>query len=254
MRILRLILAQLSVYGMLVSDSAEVLAESSPTFSAAAARELSLEWVKLEQTISQESRDWSLQRAGLDDLIELYELEMKLITEELDAAGEVTLDLDQKAEQLKNQTLGYQKGRSALEKKTLEQGRRLAGIALSFPEPLKAQLSTELLVIDDSKSSLRERVTAIVSILKAAGKFNRAVTYAEQEQEVGGAKRQLRVLYLGLGQGYFLSGDQAGIGQLSEGVWSWKVVEGTKSAISKAMAVHQRTARPELITLPVQMQ
>jgi hypothetical protein len=216
------------------------------------ARALVKQWVQVEQTISQEQRDWTVQKSAMNDLIDLYQTETSLIEEELEAAGTSTDEVDGKMEALKKQTADFKKQREELELITLKQSKDLLDLAKNFPEPLKEQIKVELAVIDDTESTLRERSVALLNALKAAGQFNNMITYTDLEQVVGGTKRQLRVLFLGLGQAFYVSGDQAGIGKPVNGEWKWREVPNSRARIAKAIAIYQKTARPELISLPVE--
>ncbi|MGJ8673633.1 DUF3450 family protein [Rubritalea sp.] len=241
----------LLVVGLSVGKTYAV--EPEAELSPAEARAMVGEWVQLEKLISGEQNEWEREEAAMSDLIELYQTEIELIDEELEAAGDSTLELDDKAEALKQQTADYQKQREVLELQCLKQAMQLVSLSKSFPQPLRDQLKREISILEDSESTLRERSIALLDALKAAGQFNRTITYSDLEQQVGGTTRQLRVLYLGLGQAFYVSGDMAGIGKPVDGSWLWQEVEGSKSSISKAIAIYQKTARPELISLPVEL-
>lgn len=216
------------------------------------ARAMVGEWVQLEKLISEEQNNWERQQAAMRDLIELYETEIELINEELEAAGDSTHELDDKAEKLKEQTTTYRKQREVIELECLNQSKRFVALSSSFPQPLQEQIKREISIIEDSESTLRERSIALLDALKAAGQFNRTMTYTDLEQVVEGAERQLRVLYLGLGQAFYVSGDNAGIGKPVNGSWQWQEIPNSKASIVKAIAVYQKTARPELIKLPLE--
>ncbi|MFC5049454.1 DUF3450 family protein [Rubritalea spongiae] len=227
-------------------------AEPEKVLSPADARAMVGEWVQVEKLITEEQNNWERQQAAMLDLLELYQTEVELINEELEAAGDSTSELDDKSEQLKQQTAAYQKQREVLELQCLKHAKRFVELSQRFPQPLQDQIKREVSIVEDTESTLRERSIALLDALKSAGQFNRTITYTDLEEEVEGTTRQLRVLYLGLGQAFYVSGEKAGIGRPEKGSWKWQEVPNSKASISKAIAVYQKTARPELITLPVE--
>ena len=214
------------------------------------------EWVKTERLISEESKAWSIEQEQLKELMGLYETEISLIQQELEAAGEVTTSLDEKTEQLKKKAALFEQERSALKGRLKKQRVRLLRMVSHFPQPLQQQIERETVTLEAEDSTLRENASAMLQVVKAAGQFNRTVSYSEEMQSVGtaGEKRQLRVLYLGLARAYYLSGDTAGTGQPAAGGWKWAVNDEIRPAVKKAIAVFQKTARPELVILPVEVQ
>lgn len=208
--------------------------------------------IETELTTSEEKRDWKNQEALLQELIKLYETELTLINEELEASGDITENLDSTAEDLKTKTAELERQRKEIHKRSKAQAERLLTITKRFPQPLQEEIATDEAVLVSRESNVRDIITSMISILKSASQFNRTVNYSNLIEEVEGKKRQMRVLYLGLGQAYYISGDTAGIGKPVDGKWSWTEIPDSKANIDKAIAVYQKTRRPELIKLPVQ--
>ena len=224
--------------------------------SPAQARVLIQEWMKTERLISEENKDWAIEQQNLQQLIALYQTEVALIREELDAAGEATKNFDEQTESLKKRAAEFKQERKKLAGKVELQRKRLLGISAFFPEPLLQKVESELLTLESKDTGMRETVVAMLNVMKVAGKFNRVVSYSEEMQSVGqsGEKRQLRVLYLGLACAYFLSGENAGVGAPAKDGWKWSVDDSLNSTMAKAIAVYEKTSRPELVTLPVEVQ
>lgn len=230
--------------------------EEQGALSPAQARVLIQEWMKTERLISEEKKDWAIKQENLQQLIKLYQTEVALIREELDAAGEATKNFDEQTEALKLRVAEFKQERRKLAEKVEQQRQRLITISASFPVPLLKQIETSLLDLKSADVELRETVIAMLNVVKTSAQFNRVVTYSEEMQTVGetGEKRQLRVLYLGLGRAYFLSGETAGVGTPAKGGWKWAVDDSLEPTMAKAIAVYEKTARPELVNLPVEVQ
>lgn len=212
------------------------------------------EWVKVERSVSREAHDWTKKRATLNKLMALYQVELEQIKEELDAAGESLVNFDKEALELKRVSTELKVERQKVDDKTKEQCERLLGLMAFFPRPLLDQVAGDKMVIQSQDSQLRERVLGMLNVLKAAGKFNQSVTYADETILIGGMERQVKVLYLGFGIAYYMSGDLAGVGMPAKGGWQWRPEDDIQPAVSKAIAVYQKITRPELVSLPVEVQ
>ena len=211
------------------------------------------EWVSTERILSRELRQWNESKSSLNELIALYQIELNQIKEELEAAGDSLVSFDQDAQELKNLSKKYRGERRNVSEKTNSQIARLLALMEYFPTPLLDQVSIDKEMLMSEESELREKVLAMLNVLKSAGRFNQSVNYADEIKLVNGERRQVEVLYLGLATAYYVSGNVAGVGTPANGGWKWQPVEGIQASVTKAIAIYQKSARPELVTLPVEV-
>lgn len=233
--------------------SAQVVAEEK--LSPLEARAMLEQWIETERLISSEGRDWKVEQAALAELIDLYRTEIALLNEELEQAGVSTQQADGQKEKLSKEILSYRASRKQLEITVDEQAQRMLRLAQRFPQPLLQLVKPQRDVLKETEVSMvRERIVALLEILRQAGKFNRVMTYSEELQAIdGGGKRQLSILYMGLGRAYYLTGDTAGSGSPTANGWEWKADGGLREDVEKAIAIHQGSAQPALVELPVEV-
>lgn len=210
-----------------------------------------LRWLEIEKTLTDEKKDFVASARNLERLLDVYKTELTLLEEEI-AASEQQLGLEKsELDRIKLSTNKLKASRKSQGILVEIQAKRLLKILKRLPYPLVQQVMEDQKILMTTSSSMRNKALAMLSIVKATHKFNQVVTYSEEVQMVEGVERQLRVLYLGLGRGYYLSGNTSGIAMpIAEG-WAWSRKDDYFDAISKAMDVHLKVARPELIKLPL---
>jgi len=229
--------------------------QSKDELSPVQAQALIQEWVKTERLLSEEVQDWEAQRENLNDLLELYEKEISLLTEESKAAGESVEAEDKERVRLKSEVEARRAERAVWSKQVVKLSERMLNLSRLFPEPLQEMVGEDLAVLAGVKDEkqLREGLVAVVSVLKQAGNFNRVVTVKEQVSVSEGKSRMMKVMYLGLGYAYYVSGDVGGVGRYDGKKWVWEERDGMASKVSKALAIFNGTAQPELVELPVEV-
>lgn len=230
--------------------------QEEETISPAAARAMIQEWVQTERMISEEKEGWEIEREQLNDLINLYETELGLLKAEVEKAGESHVELDKEKATLESEVKQMRAERRKLANKVVELSARMVKISNNFPQPLKDLVSADIdtLSLVQGETEMRDGVVALSNVLKQAGRFNRAVTYSEEMQQVeGDGQRQLQVIYMGLGRAYFLSGKKAGIGTPSADGWKWSEREDISKQVTNVIRIFKKTAQPGLVKLPVEV-
>lgn len=210
-------------------------------------------WLDLKKSLAEERKDFKIRQASIEQLLGVYLTELDLLEEGIAAAGELIEDADAELEGLKLSTAQYRESRELLQRNVDKQSLRLLGIMKRFPGPLRNQISADRLALEDSTTKLRVKVIAMVAVVKSTVKFNQVITYSEEVQVVDGVERQLQVLYFGLARGYYISGNTAGIAEVDSTGWNWTRKDQHRNAIARAIGVYQKTTRPELVKLPIQL-
>jgi hypothetical protein len=136
----------------------------------------------------------------------------------------------------------------------------MQSLSKRLPEPLQEELrvDVEFINTDAALDTPRDILKSIISILNAAGNFNRTITLVEETRSLdNGKKITVNVLYLGLCRAYYAAdlGPLAGIGEPSiEGAWSWTENADIADQVRKTIAVFRKSSQPQVVDLPVQLQ
>jgi hypothetical protein len=213
----------------------------------ASSRELIRQWVHTERIISEERTAWQVEK-------------QQMLDEELNAAGASAELIDENKEQLEARLAQYREARQVLHEAMARLLPRMRKLLVRFPAPLLDELDgeVELLKSPDAIGNPRDVLKSMISVLNAAGRFNRTLTLAEETRFLeDGKKVTVDVLYLGLCRAYFASksGSLAGVGEPSaSGQWSWVQQPEIGDQVRKTIAVYKKSEQPQLVNLPLQLQ
>ena len=218
-------------------------------------------WVETRQMTSKLRADWAAERELLGESIKMFERESKNLDEliaKVDSGNEVArkefadqkkLDEEFKAAVEKVKTLVV-----GLEQKTLT-------LAKTFPAPLAEKLSDFVKRIPEdpanTKLSVGQRVQVLVAILAEADKFNSAITVtSELRKNSAGTEIQVRTIYLGLAQAFYVDkeGKLAGVGTPSAEGWQWSTEPALAPDITKVLAIYENALPATFVGLPVKIQ
>lgn len=218
-------------------------------------------WVETRQMTSKLRADWAADKELLLESIKMFEREAKNLDEliaKVDTGNDVARK--ERAEQEKLDA-EYQ---TALDKiKSLLGGLEQKALALAktFPPPLAEKLNVFLKRLAEdpatTKYSAGERVQAIVAVLAEADKFNGAISVtSELRKDASGTEIQVRVIYLGLAQGYYTDkeGKLAGVGTPSAEGWKWSSEATLAPSINQVIDMYENAKPPAFVTLPAKIQ
>ena len=235
-------------------------------------RELIRQWVQTERIISEEKTTWQVEKQQMQDLLEIYQQELKLLNEELNVAGSSADLIDENKEKLESGLAQYREAQQILRSSMASLVPRMQKLVGRFPAPLVEELGSDIDLIRSPQAldKPRDALKSIIAILNAAGSFNRTLTLAEETRTLANGKKiTVSVLYLGLCRAYYAAdvGPLAGTGvpaataatadtaaTAAAGGWLWTEDGGIADQVRRTIAVHKKSAQPQLVELPVQLQ
>jgi hypothetical protein len=215
------------------------------------------EWVQTQRILSEETTRWQQERAFLNQTIHLLAEEAQLLEArigELAVAGERSAR-DRQALVGENDqfrgALAEAGDLLALLQAGLDELRPiLPGPLQARIEPLFARFGAAGGIPDD----LGPRLLAVVGILGEVNRFQGNVTLAREAMEMDdGIRREVRTVYLGLGQAFFVDDRErvAGVGRPGRNGWDWTRHDDIASAVGRTVAVIEGRRAAEFIQLPV---
>ena len=217
-------------------------------------------WVETQQIISKEKKDWQLGKEVLLQRIALIENEIKSLEEKTaetrKAIGEADVtrsELASRNEQLKTAAASLYDRIGPLEQKT-------RGLLATLPEPLQERVAPLSQRMPDDPAntevSLSERFQNVIGILNEVNKFNRDITVTNELRELpGGSMAEVTVVYVGLGQAYYVTsgGDGAGVGRPAAEGWEWTAANHLAPEISRTVEILKNAQPPAFVPLPVEI-
>lgn len=206
------------------------------------------------QTLESEERlEWESRKAEMAALLDLHQRELKLLDEELSAAGQSAPGHAETTETLASEIETLKAARRLASEAVARNAPRALALAKSFPPPLLKDAEPEIASLQASKPSdePREALQAILSMLAKAHQFNRRFTRHFEVRE----GREVEVLYLGLARAYYAgSGDSAGTGQPGPDGWTWQPRPKLRRELLTAFDILDKKRPPAMVTLPFQIQ
>lgn len=253
----------ISLFAVMVCHAQQKTDEAEQEVNPSNSRELIRQWVQTERIISEEKTTWQVEKQQMQDLLEIYQQELKLLNEELNVAGSSADLIDENKEKLESGLAQYRDAKLMLRSSMGSLVPRMQKLVERFPAPLVEELASDIDLISSPEAldKPRDVLKSIIVILNAAGSFNRTLTLAEETRILANGKKiTVSVLYLGLCRAYYAAdvGPLAGTGvpaaTAATGGWLWAEDGGIADQVRRTISVHKKSAQPQLVELPVQLQ
>jgi len=241
--------------------SQESTTERDPGVLVEDARDALGRWVETRRVISQEQRDWTLGKEVLTDRIGILEREIAAIRERIDQAEASITEADDKRAELVAANEAVKATTTRLEGEVGKLESRTGELLGRVPDPIRQRVEPLSQQFPDGTAetslSLSQRFQNVIGVLNAINKFQREVSVSSEVRELGdGTSAEVTALYLGIGQGFYVtaSGDRAGVGSGAEGEWKWTTKSEAGAAIQKAIAIFKNEDVASFVQLPVRIQ
>lgn len=185
-------------------------------------------WVETRKEISAERANAVLSKDMLENRIKLVEAEIgRLRGEVARIEGEMT-DADIAREELLERKAGLDDATSALEGVIEQIETRTRGLLVKLPIPLLQRVSLLSRRLGDDRTTpdgtLAERFMNTIGVLNEIDKFNGDIVTLRESIVLGdGRDAEVDVVYIGLGQAFYVSDDDtdAGRGRITDEGWKW---------------------------------
>lgn len=239
-----------------------LLGLGGPAFAAddpaAAAQGTFEKWIEVRDAIAREQRDWTVEKEFLTEEIRLLKEEVAALKEKSERLATETSQTEKDLariagsnEALKAAATRVETGMAGFESALRSLEPRFPGILRETLEPLMRRVPREGAAI---KASLSERMQVVVGFLSQVDKFNGALTVVpELRKKPDGKEVQVRTLYLGLAQAWFVSldGEFAGHGISGAAGWEWTTANEIAPAVKLAIDIQQNAGIAQYVRLPV---
>lgn len=251
---------------ILIMSTAVALPAQSGKAAVELTRKTLQEWVEVRRMISAEREAWRVGKPTLAAQIEVVRLEIKALNKRIDETkksmeeskvkfGE--LDAERVARKATSESLV--EGIAAIEKRALD-------VLPQLPKPLAQSVSARSQLLprtteQQAKLSLSERYQNVIAVLNVVDKWNSVVTLKSENRQLGtGQSVAVSVLYMGLGQAYYVGGMRkdgtatiGGVGTLGATGWQWREANSLAPAIQSAVEIYRAERLAALVRLPVQV-
>jgi TolA-binding protein len=218
-------------------------------------------WVETEQLISKEKQEWKLGQQILQDRIDLLQGEIADLETKITESQKAITEADQKREAMTKDNENLKKAADALTTLIGKlEGRVKDQLMPRLPQLLQdkiAPLSQRLPEAGkETKLSLAQRFQNVVGLLNETNKFNSTITTATAVRSIdGGPESEVKEIYLGLGQAFYVtnSGDKAAVGRPGAKGWDWTPVPDRTPEVSRVFRILGDEQPAEFVPLPIKI-
>lgn len=246
------------VGAMLLAGAAASRAQEPGPSNLQSSRDTVAKWVETQQILAREKKDWQDGKEILERRIELLESEIRALETKVSETRSTLGEADRRRHELVTEGESLRLAAAALAERVGRLEEKARALLSRSPEPLRdrvAPLSQRLPAPGAATVlSLGERYQNVIGVLNEVNKFQRDVTVASEIRTLSdGSRVEVQALYLGLGQGYYVTADGsvAGVGVPSDEGWDWTQTNELAPAVRQAIAILQNESVPAYVPLPV---
>lgn len=245
------------------SLAAAALAQATPVDAVAATRSSLEQWVATRSLVSKESRDWALAKEAMGARMDLIKKEIVALQKRTAEAEASIAEASARHRELSAENEAEKTMAGGLETRIAAFEQRLLALLPRLPEPLREKVKplTQRIPGKDASpvalAALGERYATVVGVLNELHKWNREITVtSEVRAQPDGSSVEVAVLYAGLGQAWYVSGNGrvAGLGLATGDAFVWRSQNDLAPAIRQAIAVFRNEQPAAFVPLPVQVQ
>lgn len=249
--------ALLAAFGL----AAPALGESTDSSQISETRSTLDKWVETQRVISKEKSDWAMAREVLEQRIDLLSDEAASLEQKIRETQASVNVADAQRRELLAANAELKEASASLDGLVAALEAKLVPLVSALPAPVADRiqpLSQRLPEAgDEKKPAITERFQNVIGILNEVNKFNGEISVSNEIRELpGGVRTEVRTIYLGLGQGYYVTADgrAAGVGHPAEGGWNWTPRDELAPEIALAIDILQNKQIPAYVPLPVSIQ
>ena len=223
-------------------------------------RELLRRWQEIQILISKEKADWRVGKESLTDRIDIVKGEIEALRGKISEAKENISKTDEKRNELTEENESLRQAAATLEETLESLEERTRKLVAKLPAPLCERIEPLTQRLPDpekeTKLSLSDRFLNIVGILNEVNRFNREITVEKELRTLSdGTSAEVTVVYVGLGQAYYVNknGTAAGVGSISEKGWSWTPANEAAAKIQEVVGILEKD-KAHFVRLPIRVQ
>jgi hypothetical protein len=238
-----------------IAPRAEETPDSSK--SLASTRSTLQKWVETQAIITREKKDWQQEKEILGSRLEAVRREIAVLEEKLKLARTDKGETDKARARLLAERQAVLDVAANLSGHIGALETKVRGLRKDLPDSVTEKLLPLYQRMPEdgatSKVSLAERFQNVLGILNEINRLNGEVTVASEIRPLSdGRPSEVRTVYVGLGQAYFVSArGEAGVGRPAGDGWSWSPDDRIARQVNVVLEILQNKSSAQFVPLPV---
>lgn len=221
-------------------------------------RSLLQKWAETQRLVSSERSEWEQGKAMLQGRIQLLKLSIEETEKKTKEAQEKLADAKKRAAEVEAEKAKVKEASDALLQAAPELEKGVREICSRVPGVVQEKVKVLLERIPKEGAEVKnitaaERFQNVLGILNELNKANNEIASLPEIHEVSaGKKAEVKAIYLGLAQGYFVNaaGDIGGTGTPGPTGWNWRTDPSIAKKMIEVLDVMKKTVAPKLVELP----
>lgn len=220
-------------------------------------KETLAKWVETRQLIAKSRTDWEADREVLSQTAKLLEKELARVEEQFSKTGGGSAQVEKESRELAKEKEVLLRAQQKAAGLLPQLEASISKLSKSLPSPLLSRVDELIkrLPTDPqaTQAPLLHRMQTIVGLLNEIEKFNNTISvHSEIQKNAKGEEVQVKAMYLGLGQAYWVDkAGRAGVGLPGEQGWVWRESADLAERIRQAIAVQESSQPATFVSLPV---
>lgn len=217
-------------------------------------------WIETQQILSKERNDWTQGKEILASRVDLLQREVATLKEKIAAAETNVSETNAKRDELQARAEKLKAIATELTTFVARMEGDVRKLFVQLPEPLRARLQPLYQRIPDDAAAvgrvaIAERFQNVIGILNEVNKANSDLEVAYEVRNLADGKpAEVRVMYLGLAQAYYVSASgEAGIGFPGPEGWTWQPSTAVSGDVLRALEIQQGKHTPAFVGLPARI-
>jgi hypothetical protein len=217
-------------------------------------------WVGTQQIIFKERREWDQEREILAARTEAVRKEIAQVEERLAGTRQAAVEAAGRRAAVEAESEALRRTGLGLAEAVTQHEDHLRRLARALPAPLAEKVAPLYQRMPaagaPARASVAERFQNVLGILNEINRMNGEITLASEIRTLSdGRPSEVRTVYLGLAQAYYLSaGGEAGIGRPGEDGWAWESAPDLAPHLAEVVEILQNKRSPRFVALPVRIQ
>jgi hypothetical protein len=217
-------------------------------------------WIETQQIISRERKEWQQGKEILLGRLELIRQEVAALKEKIAQASSGAAEVEGKRAELLAEHERVEAANARLHALVSVMEGEVRRIARSLPDPTRARVQMLLQRMPEDPASTTvsapERFQNVLGFLNELNKANNEINVSyEVRQMADGRPAEVRVLYVGLAQAYYVGASgEAGIGRPTPEGWQWEPSKAIAGEVLTALEIIQGKHTPAFVPLPARVQ
>jgi hypothetical protein len=241
---------------MIFSADPEVSVDAGDTMNHA--RTLLKKWAETERLIAAERHEWEQGKSLLEGRLTLVDQSIAEMKKKIAETETKLTDAKKRAAEVEAEKAQAKEASDALLASAAELETGVRQLVTRVPSNVKEKIKVLADRIPKEGANAKnitaaERYQNVLGILNELNKANLEIASLPEIHDVGnGKKAEVKAIYVGLGQAYFVNaaGDIGGIGTPAENEWVWKTDPSVAKRMIEVVEVMKKTVAPKLVELP----